>query len=193
MNLDDIDPELLEGIESLDKQEYIEYIAYCKTYHKKKQIDLDLDLETLNRKELENRPSEHITPDNIYDIWKNELNIRLIRIPIKHKNGWLFSLGKFRCDNLQIQKNARVRMFIGITPECLSDTSLNDDQKKDIIKNFDSYFYNNKPFWDYVKLNNKIEFEFIDFDDCYIQTLDKFLQWCDTHSPLEIVKLHYEF
>lgn len=176
--IDDIDPDALIGInrDTMDPDEYLEYIKYCKVHCKKPPPPVDY--EELNKKELAERPVYNITPNNLYDIWKNEINIRIIRIPIKHKNGWLFQLGKFRDDNYPDKKNGRVRMNILIDPEY-------NNQMADLILNLIPNFnlYKDSPFWKYSGL------DYIDFDDCWIQSLQPFLTWCDHHNPDELIHL----
>ena len=174
IDLADIDPDALIGIscDTMDIDEYIDYIKYCKVHCKKQPPPVNY--EELNKKELAERPTQNITPNNLYDIWKNEINIRIVRIPIKHKNGWLFQLGKFRDDNYPAEKNGRVRMHVKIDPEY---NKLNSNQ----IPNFN--LYSDSPFWKYSGL------DYIDFDDCYIQSLQQFLNWCDHHYPDELMNL----
>lgn len=111
-----------------------------------------------------------MTPEELYNSWKNSSSCSMARKMTRNDNGWEFRLGKFRDEN-------RVRMFISFDKpfleEKLSIKIIADPN------GFDSYFSGrDKPFWKNSGL------EYIDFDDCDINALGEFLSWCDTHSPL---------
>lgn len=112
-----------------------------------------------------------MTPEKLYDAWIQSKCCH----SVTNERGWVFELGKFRDDKY-------VRMFIKFDKDTVKkDTGayITTDPQM-----FDSYFYRGKPFWCYSKL------DFIDFDDCHIDSLSEFLNWCAFHSPIEVLELH---
>lgn len=113
-----------------------------------------------------------MTPEELYSGWKSTSEIET-------KNGWVFRLGKSR--NTGLCADQRVQMFIGFNKEVV------ERQLGVVIlqntASFDSLFFKGQPFWGVTGLT------FIDFDDCFIESLKDFLLWCESHSPLYVLNM----
>ena len=139
-------------------------------------------------------PKTSITPSMIFDAWKMADLRPKFHDVITHNNGWVFSLNRFRngiSPEEDILKDGRISMNIYIARYILENkyntldhfNSINNDKIDMAYFNFDHKFRSSGPFWKYSKL------KFIDFDDCNIQDLQPFLEWCDNHKAEELLYL----